>query len=382
MQAKVRERRRIPSSILAAAIFIGAACDQDTSHDFFWRVMQDDAAGPSELSHQGLPVEALPSRILTQDEVIGIPARLRRVGSRLLLMDAVGDPALEVFDAESGRLLGTFGRRGGGPGEFFGHPRVVGGSGPATEDGDRVWLHDQNIRRLLLADLEELRILDSLSFRLEEQVWDISWRADSTLLGLAQDGVHALVTFDDSGKVLRRLVGDSSGWARIPPADRADARSAYMCSSPDGAKVALAYRHAGRVELYSADGDLLARARAPHPFEPWIDDHPAIRVKYPDGTFSSGSPNHRAAYYACAASRQHVFALFSGRLRKDFVRTQHECRHVHVFDWSGRLVRVIGLDHGTGTLEVDPGGSRLYTGDLTSTVPAIRVTELHEDLRR
>jgi hypothetical protein len=281
---------------------------------------------------------------------------------------------MEILDAETGAVVGAFGRRGQGPGEFINPPKVVPGRGPQTAPAVRAWLFDSYQGRLTLADLSGLAVLDSVDITLEEHAWDLAWIEDSLLVGAGRDSANAFRIFDTNGRVLRRIRADRTGFEKVPQPDIQSARHNVMCVDPQGSRLALAYRWASRVEIYSTQGHYLGRARTPHAFVPWIDRHPLKRIP----VFHTGSPNVRAAYYDCAATDTHVFALFSGRLHKDFRRKQHQCWYVHVFDWSGNLVRVIRLDHGASSVAVDRHGSRLYTTDASSVTPAIRTIPLRE----
>jgi hypothetical protein len=61
-----------------------------------------------------------------------------------------------------------------------------------------------------------------------------------------------------------------------------------------------------------------------------------------------------------AATAQHVYALFSGRLQRDTSVPADVADQVHVFDWEGRLERVIRLDTPITHLAVDAAGQTLH----------------------
>src|SRR5688500_16823914 len=63
------------------------------------------------------PPVVLKGTVLTDGEFLAQPRRLLTVGDRLLVADEMA-PYLHVLDTQSGKLLASTGKEGGGPGEF------------------------------------------------------------------------------------------------------------------------------------------------------------------------------------------------------------------------------------------------------------------------
>jgi hypothetical protein len=288
-----------------------------------------------------------------------------------VVVDYGADPLIVVLDTATAGVLGAFGRHGQGPGEFLTRsPRITLASGVNDRARNQVWLVDAD-RQLLLGDLEQRRTVDSVGFTLEEPVADILWLNDSLMLASTYDTASMLALFDGEGRRIRRITGDTTGWGAMPALDAVDGRQSRMCV--DGKdRLAIAHRWAPSLTMYDKQGNSLARARVPHTFVPWVEDHPLTKVP----RFNTGSPNVRSAYWDCTANEKYVFALYSGRLHKHFPQKMHECWYVHVFDWSGNLVRVLRLDHGAGSVAVNAQGTLLYTVDHSSAEMPVRVSSL------
>jgi hypothetical protein len=367
--------RTVGRAIGLGFVLMVASCKQDTSSQFLWKAMADRHAGPGELTYAGVAVDTLPpSGVLTASELIGVAFSVRLVGSRIVVVDPLSRTGvMEVFDAYTGEELGAFGRRGQGPGEFVNYPAILRG-GPGASGDTLVWIFDSapGQARVMLANLSRKRVLDSTSIYLEKNAAQVRWQTDSTMLASGFDSTVSIRRFGVDGKAKGGTVADTSGWGLLAPSYLIDARESTICSSPDGKRFALAYRWTDRIEIYEGDGTLRGRGATPFGFPAWVDKHPIKRSPM----FHKGSPNVRLAYYDCVATDQRIYALFSGRLAKDFRKTMHECWYVHVFDWSGRLERVMRLDHGSASLTVDNGDAVLYTTDVTSEKPSIRVNTL------
>ena len=366
----MRQRR---ATYVVAALLIGWAlgCDGDTSAESRWRTTADRRAGPGELPYPpDTKVDSLASRVFSESDTIGIPTNVRLAHGRLVVVDYGADPLLVLLDTADAGVTGAFGRVGQGPGEFLTRsPRLTSADGDTAREGN-VWLVDAD-RRVIRADLDERRTVDSVTLALEERVGDIVWVNDSQMLATTYDTLSMLALVDAEGRLIRRITGDTAGWGTMPPADAVDGRQSRMCS--DGKdRVAIAYRWAPTVTIYDKHGGNIARARTPHAFAPWVAAHPITRSR----RFNTAGPNVRAAYWDCTANSRYIFALYSGRLHKSFPRKLHECWYVHVFDWSGNLVRVLRLDHGAGSVAVNADGTLLYSVDYTSAQMPIRVSSL------
>jgi hypothetical protein len=114
----------------------------------------------------------------------------------------------------------------------------------------------------------------------------------------------------------------------------------------------VATMRSSEADIYAISGELLGRAQSPYEF--------AIDYMLDGGEFMAG-PRTRKGYSSVAASDSLVFALFSGRAEAHFPgRHGSHGEFVHVFDWDGRLDRVIRLDREVVGIATDRTGSKLY----------------------
>ncbi len=65
-------------------------------------------------------------------------------------------------------------------------------------------------------------------------------------------------------------------------------------------------------------------------------------------------------YVDGSASKNHLFALFSGRTREGGKGRAYMGRFVHVFDWDGNFVMAIQLDTDVAAITVDEDERVLY----------------------
>jgi TolB-like 6-blade propeller-like len=165
-----------------------------------------------------------------------------------------------------------------------------------------------------------------------------------------------LAVFSSSGE-FTGTVGDTPPAAPGVPAQVAG--HAYQSTarlSPDRTRLALVTRHADRLEIYRADGTLAARATGPRGFEPVYS---VARNPRGEPIFGSGR-DLRFGYVDVAATEERIYALYSGRTRGQAPGRANFGRWVHVYDWSGRLHEVLGLDSDVLGIAVSADGGTLY----------------------
>lgn len=314
----------------------------------------------------------LASRVLTESEAFGRPADVLATGSLVVVSDGLGGPALHVVAAETGELLGSFGRKGEGPGEFQA-PRAL--SESPGEPGV-VWLHDLQLKRVTEIDAEAAARGDptavrrSILFRAGQLPLHPVWTGD----GFVSTGIFAggrLARMDTAGVPTRAFGPLPPTRDGVPTPVVQHAFTGTLARARDG-RLALAARHSDRIDVYAPDGALVRTIRGPLGFEP------VFEVAYQNGVpYMASGDDLRFGYLDVAVTDARIVALHSGRTRKAFPGRANVADEVHVFDWEGRLLRRLRLDHETLTLALSPEGRRLYTVRREPT-PALVAQDLPE----
>jgi hypothetical protein len=302
--------------------------------------------------------------VLSASARFGDPADLALAGPHLVMLDALGEPAVHVIRRADGALVATHGRKGEGPGEYRG-PR-----GLQVRDSSRLWVFDIQLKRLPRLDLS--RIADG-SEPLPEEVVTFGagelpmyplWIGDAMVSPGLFDGGR-LGWFDRTGRLLRTTGSLPDSGNSTPFRVRQHAYTGEIDVSPDGHRIVLGTRHADRLEFYGADGTLQHLARTADPFEP------VFQVGMHDGQpYMASGEDMRLGYLDVDATDEAVYALFSGRRRADWPGRAAFGRTVHVYGWDGRLRRTLALDTDVIAIVVDEGENRLYAARHEPT-PAV-----------
>jgi hypothetical protein len=293
--------------------------------------------------------------LVSSDRAHPIPLRIAAT-ERHLVLAGPGDSILFVYDRSNGRLKSTFGRRGAGPGEF----RDVTSLQPSTSrsgDSEAVWAFDATLGRLTELKIHpsgEMAVKQSVTGRFAGQLV-VFPLGESNSVGMGSFSDRRVSIFDSAGTKVRE-VGELPLLSEGVPASVAqEILQPSAVAQPNGLLVAIGARYAGRVDIYSSVDGRHTSAAVPDPFSA------RVNVGYNGAVLLFRSDGQtRFGYIGLAATSERVYALFSGRTRRGFPGRANFGRALHVFSWSGRLLRSFELDRDVISIAVAPDGRTLY----------------------
>jgi hypothetical protein len=305
------------------------------------------------------PTSAIPIRgeVLSKSDSLAMPASIDVVGNALIVTDGLSARMVRVLDRRDGRQISSFGRKGSGPGEFQGpaHADAVPGSTTAF------WVHDQVLRRTSYYDLARDTLNPSaagrrgVSYEPGPMPLYVRWIDAGTLVGAGIVTPGRLGIFDSSGKLVR-TAGEIPGKdGKTPEVVLQHAFSGPLIAKPDRSRLALANRHADRLEIFDAAGRALRTVHVRNGFMPAF-----VTQITRDGPVMASGEDMRFGYVDAAATEKAIYGLFSGVRRMDRPGRATLGDVVYVFDWEGRVTRVLKLDALAIAMAVDPDDSTLY----------------------
>lgn len=347
---------RFPWLILAAGIL--SACAGDT----------DGGSTRATFHTEAQPLNA---EVIYASDSLGMPHLLAVAGEQLLVTDIGGGASLHVL--KQGRRLASYGRKGQGPGEFSAIRTLQ-----PSPDGRTVWLYDLENTRLTLLDLDSVlagsrgAVRRTLLLRSDLGPMNAVRLSDSLIASSGLFTRGRLALFTGSG-TLQRVVGPLPPAREGVPAPVAQhAYTGTLVRHPHRPLLALATRHADRVEFYGVDGTLHRVARGPRKFEPEYE----VQVAGGAPTMATGD-DLRFGYVDVSAVGDRLYALYSGFTRGERPGRANFGQQVHVFDWDGKLLRVLPLDQPVLGIAVSEDGQNIYAvrhdpepAVLRYTVPA------------
>jgi hypothetical protein len=290
-------------------------------------------------------------------------------GNALLVFDRhpkSGSEQLFVLDKNDGSVKARLGPPGSAPAEIANSVSM--GSVHSTTDASDFFVWDYPNTRVITYHPTGSHVQRTGVYAQPEKIplFQLAWLGGDRLVtnGLFSEELLRFYALDRRSNVLRfdRSAGNVLHPREVPTVARQLSRNTMAADAATG-RIVLAFTYLSRLNFYDSSGKLVRVVSGPE------EVLPKYRVEglrfVPD--FEAG---FRMAYVDVAASKEYVYALFSG----------HPAPHVgagdevHVFSWTGELVKVFGLDALVNWLAVDEATRRLYTVQLAPH-PTIRVYE-------
>lgn len=324
--------------------------------------------GPASLDHSALPVRSVAGRVLNGGEFLGRPSVLAAVNDYLVVLDDGSDSVIHVLRQGDGFRVRSLGRRGEGPGEYKSAWSLL----KSHHGSEAVWVFDVGLQRITRLDLTKAAAaggprldIQSLQLRGEASATGPLWLGDTLLITPGFFTQGRLARFARTGEFRDIVGGPPPGRNDIPIHVRQHAYTGSLAKSESRGLVALATRHADLIEIYRTDGTLVKRVSGPFKFQPRF----GVTVRGAGPSMSTGD-DLRFGYVDVTATDDRIFALFSGRTREGYGGDAVVGRHVHVFDWDGKLVDVLELDSDLISLTAGPEGDVLF-GIRHDPAPAV-----------
>ncbi|WP_419941010.1 BF3164 family lipoprotein [Candidatus Palauibacter sp.] len=317
------------------------------AYGLVYRGSDEGRAGPAP--------PALVAEAAYSDDSLGWVVDLALTGGRLVGIDALLDPSVHVFDLESVERLGSYGRRGDGPGEFRDPEQIVPG---ATDSPDEVWILDgvhQRLTRLSLGEIETGSVAAPETFRMDGpnagslvHAPDGRWFAGGWITGGRVARYRADRSYD------RTIVGFPPE-ADAPGMTLLQAYESRVVADPGGGRLAAGTLLGGLLEIFDYDGVPIAQAAVPDPFQPvWRQG----RSRGGRAVMSLG-PETRYGFTDLVATGRYVYGLFSGRSVAE-PGTPWATPEVQVYTWDGAYLKTLHLDRAAEAFTVDAIDTWLY----------------------
>lgn len=331
------------------------------------------AQEPAVLNSYAVPVAALAGRSRGDPSVLARPISIQRIGDRLVVIDNAASDQIVVLDAATAKTLGTFGKKGSGPGEYRGPYSIE--ADPAAPDV--FWIYDITLRRLTRVDLGPgypspgWPQVKTFPLQSGATVTEPRWTAAGKMVapGFFQSG--RLGVFDSTGRLVDVVGPAPTDPRRTPTIVLQQAYQASATMNPARTRVALATRYADGLDIVDVSGTLIRSGDRPFSFEP----------KYRTAAGSNGpvmasGADMRLGNIAISSTEHFIFVLYSGRLRGSFpMGLAAFGNYLHVFDWEGRLRRVFDLEDHLIAVAASADG-RFHYGLKHHPLPAVVIYAL------
>ncbi|MCA0376440.1 MAG: TolB-like 6-bladed beta-propeller domain-containing protein [Gemmatimonadetes bacterium] len=299
--------------------------------------------------------------LLAPQRTIGSPGELvkpRRVLAStdlVVVVDESSTQALLVYSRSRGSLLRRTGIVGGATTELLAPGSLV----LDSDAPNSFWVHDVGQMRMVRMSFGAPTATAPIrtttrSLPATLPVFSLVATPQQEFLATGILANTRLVRIDTSGRVVQALV-DLPGKQDDPTTVRQEAYRSTATSNSRLQKLALATRHADRLEIFTFGGQRVAIAPRPANFEPTY----TIGRGRNSPVMATG-PDLRFGYIDVSSSSERIVALYSGLTRragKGVAALGHE---LHVIDWNGATLRRYRLPRPALALSVAPAGDEVY----------------------
>lgn len=313
----------------------------------------------------------LTSQVLVDGPVIGIPYRIHVVKNALVVSDQARGPMFHIFGQESGELWRSLGRAGRGPGDFESAMSVF----ESREDPSSTFIFDGNLSRVTEVATDSLKtigIFVKRTFVVDGRPSSVIPIGNSRFLTTNSDRSTVLNIFDAA---VGKNILDIPVPFLVAARDSSFLQQAFVSKacSASNEKVAVVFLKTARLAIVDVTSGIAKLADTPYSFDPTFIDNPLIRTRM----YKGGARGVRNAYVDCTSNERSIFALFSGRLIGKFRKeVDNAGRIIHEFDWTGKFIQTIELDHDAFGIALY--GNRLFT-ITEAELPQVRVQILPMD---
>ncbi|MFN9116518.1 MAG: BF3164 family lipoprotein [Gemmatimonas sp.] len=312
------------------------------------------------LERYRMPVLPLEGEVLGSGEELATPGSILVLDSLLVVIDRKNDKQLSILSKHSGRLLGSFGVKGNGPGEYRA-PWTV-SADPAVKG--RLWVFDRQLRRLTRVDIGRMPLAPGFP-KVETRTMTrsfnevISLRAGSFLgANPAAETARLAVALVD-GELKSRHAPLPQSPPDVPLAAWQNAQQVHIAVDPNRRRIVAASRYADRIEIFDDGGRAIGLAERFFSFEPRFEAG-ALSVRSRDDKTTMALGNEaRIGYVSLALSKNFIYALFSGTTMGASMTPTYGA-YLHVFDFAGKSRGVYKFQGPVAAIAVEPDDSRLY----------------------
>ncbi|MCA0376439.1 MAG: TolB-like 6-bladed beta-propeller domain-containing protein [Gemmatimonadetes bacterium] len=307
-----------------------------------------------------MPVLPLEGDVWGSGDELATPGSILIVDSLLVVIDRKNDKQLSIFSKRTGHLLGSFGIKGSGPGEYRA-PWTV-SADPARKG--RLWVFDRQLRRLTSVDVGRLPLAPGFpkaeTHALNRSLTEVIALRSGLFLGANPAADSARITvLSAGGDVSAHLAPLPPRPADIPLGVWQQAQQVHIAVAPSRRQVVTASRHADRIEIFDDSGRPVGTAERFFAFEPRFERGAMSIASAGDRVVMAQGDDTRIGYVSLTLSNRFIYALFSGTVTGASMTATYGA-YLHVFDYAGKSRGVYKFQGPVASIAVEPDDSRLY----------------------
>jgi hypothetical protein len=300
----------------------------------------------------------------------GRPFRVRVLSESLAVVLDRADPFMHLVDVKRGEYLYPLVP----PLEENGGPLNVYRLAPSPSDALEFIGYDLiggtlTTFRVGGAD-QPLTVLRSVRLSAVETIDAPIWHRDGsvTVEPLRENSLRAQVAADGSLASHSGVSLADGAFSWVPSAVWRRAMGGQTCPRPDRTRIARTFQYMGQLMVLDSLGAAIRGTRDDRFFPPQFE----VRDETGEVVFAPNGNSSRLAYLSCGATRDRVFALFSGRRPRFTSRnTEVGAAQIHVYDWNAAMTGGFRLQRDALAMDVTPDGRTIVALEGGYVEPAV-----------
>ena len=170
--------------------------------------------------------------------------------------------------------------------------------------------------------------------------------------------------FNSQGKLIQTIINPNLQFKKeFDEKILADIFSTRLCVTPDHSKIILAGRYLDLIEIYNVKGELQKMIKGPNKdFNFQFDTKRSI-----ERSVLIKSPDSKRAYLSVKATTNKIYALYSGKTKKDEENYSYS-KKMYVFSIEGELLTKYTLDVPIIDFVIDDKNKKLYAISIDANI--------------
>lgn len=299
--------------------------------------------------------------------VIQNPARIALNDTILFSLNTSygSDTLVRCFSTVNKHYLGGIGIRGNGPEEILSASNVC-----FSVDSSQFWVFDVTKQTWNHANMSIFNNMNSTNN------WDVFNLRNPNLPGIdnlywIKNGFvgnswfkyeERFFIFNPDGTVRKPIINNNLKFTNdLSDAILADMFFTHLTITPNHSNIVLAGRYLDLIEIYDNHGNILKMIKGPEKGFDFVFDRERSSAR----SVLVKSPDSKRAYLAVKATTEKIYALYSGKAKKDKEHYSYS-KCLYVFSMDGKCLKKYILDVPIIDFSIDEKNNKLYAVSINS----------------
>lgn len=300
-------------------------------------------------------------RFVIKGEFLRFPFRIRQKGDYVYILDMHGERNFcHILNRDKMTIVASFASRGNGPEE------ILQAMDLHVVSEDSIWLYDTNKREMTLwgysSKYRTALLKGCIQFENSiENSSNCSWKCDSVFFFTDRSGHNRILMVDKFGEIEKHI-------GTIPSGNKvsnnrlgilAQAWNSYVHYNPHHQLLVTATQLGEVIEIYSLDTNTRQVVVGPYG-EP----------QYATTNDGCAIPSGIMGFSDVQITDKYIYTVFHGRSFKDIIKdplgTPDGGEFIHVYDFKGKPICRLILDHAIYGIDVDEENGVIWATDVNS----------------